>query len=126
MADELIYAKLINGILVLPPTETATVSNYHTCDELLEKDGYKKYPKSLIELSQKGLTKIVNGEVIDNSVQVEKDRQRVTLQMQIDILDKKRIRAIAEPQIMDEVSGQTWLDYYTQQIVDLRQQIASL
>ena len=41
-------------------------------------------------------------------------------------IDFKRIRAIAEPQLKDEVSGQTWLEFYTNQISDLRAQISAL
>lgn len=48
------------------------------------------------------------------------------LQSQIEELDQKRIRAGFEPSIKDESTGQTWLDYYNLQIVDLRTQIANL
>lgn len=43
---------------------------------------------------------------------------------QIDALDKKRIRAVCEPSQKDE--NQTWLEYYTSQIVELRQQLQEL
>ena len=43
---------------------------------------------------------------------------------QLDELDKKRIRAICEPSQKDE--NQTWLEYYTSQIVELRQQLQEL
>lgn len=56
--------------------------------------------------------------------QKEKEIKKNALQKQIDEIDKKRVRAIAEPQLKDAESGQTWLEYYTQQIVSLRQQIA--
>lgn len=49
--------------------------------------------------------------------------QKIELQKQIDELDKKRIRAIAEPTLKDAQSGQTWLEYYTLQIQDLRTQM---
>lgn len=49
---------------------------------------------------------------------------KLELQKQIDELDKKRIRAIAEPAIKD--GEQTWLEYYTQQIQAVRTQIAAL
>lgn len=62
----------------------------------------------------------------DKKAQEQKDTQLVNLKAQIDAIDKQRIRAIAEPEIKDKKSGQTWLDYYTQQIVDLRNQIANL
>lgn len=48
------------------------------------------------------------------------------IQGQIDKLDKQRIRAMAEPSIKDEETNQTWLEYYTQQIINLRTQIAEI
>lgn len=42
----------------------------------------------------------------------------------LDELDKKRIRAIAEPSLKDE--EQTWLEYYNKQISDLRNELATL
>lgn len=51
---------------------------------------------------------------------------KTQLQSQIEELDKKRIRAIAEPSVKDESTGQTWLEFYNSQIADLRAQIAQL
>lgn len=42
---------------------------------------------------------------------------------QIDELDKKRVRAIAEPS--DHPEGGTWLEYYTAQIQGLRSQLGA-
>lgn len=58
--------------------------------------------------------------------QREKEKSTINLKLQIEELDKKRIRAIAEPQLKDTESGQTWLEYYTEQIKGLRQQIMAL
>lgn len=54
----------------------------------------------------------------------EKLTQKTNLQFQIDELDKKRIRAIAEPSQKDE--NITWLEYYTAQIIELRNQLVEL
>jgi len=56
----------------------------------------------------------------------EKDAQKLSLEKQIEELDKKRIRAICEPSVKDKATGQTWLEYYNLQIKDLRNQIAEL
>lgn len=58
--------------------------------------------------------------------QKAKEEILADLKSQIAQLDIKRIRSIAEPQIKDEPSGQTWLEYFTQQIQELRTQIANL
>lgn len=63
-------------------------------------------------------------EYLSKIVQIEKGKLIADLQKQIDELDKKRIRAIAEPALKDAASGQTWLEYYTTQIQNLRAQIA--
>jgi len=52
--------------------------------------------------------------------------KKVELQAQINDLDTKSIRAMREPEVKDATSGQTWLDYFTEQIKDLRTQIAGL
>lgn len=43
---------------------------------------------------------------------------------QLDELDKKRIRAIAEPELKD--GEQTWLEYYNSQITELRKELAEI
>ncbi|MBR1627051.1 MAG: hypothetical protein IJ681_07890, partial [Bacteroidales bacterium] len=48
------------------------------------------------------------------------------LSKQINALDIKRIRAICEPSIRDETTGETWLEYYNAQVLDLRNQISTL
>lgn len=58
--------------------------------------------------------------------QREKETTLADLKSQVAELDTKRIRAIAEPALKDQESGQTWLEYYTQQIQSLRIRIASL
>ncbi len=58
--------------------------------------------------------------------QEENQAKKATLQLQIDELDKRRIRAICEPEVKDEETGQTWLEYYTQQIQELREEIINL
>ena len=41
-------------------------------------------------------------------------------------LDSKRIRAICEPSIKDETTGETWLDYYNSQVKVLREELKNL
>lgn len=63
----------------------------------------------------------------------ETDIEKLNLQLEINglnesikELDLKRIRAICEPSVKDETTGQTWLEYYNAQILDLRSQIQTL
>lgn len=58
----------------------------------------------------------------------EKEKQETisNIKKQIEDLDIKRIRAICEPEIKDEATGQTWLDFYNTQIIELRNQLIEL
>ncbi len=53
--------------------------------------------------------------------EIENENRKTDLQTQIEALDIKRIRAIAEPSLKDDTT--TWLEYYTQQITQLRAQL---
>lgn len=56
----------------------------------------------------------------------EKELTLANLKSQIEEIDKKRIRAIAEPSLYDVQSGKTWLQYYNEQVEGLREQILQL
>lgn len=38
-------------------------------------------------------------------------------------LDSKRVRAICEPSVKDETTGETWLDFYNKQVQTLRNEL---
>lgn len=74
--------------------------------------------------------KIVDGKSVDISdtpeyiaeqEAKEKEAQNAEITKLIEALDIKRIRAIAEPTLKD--GEQTWLEYYTEQIQELREQL---
>lgn len=73
-----------------------------------------------------------NGQIIENPdyadiiVERRRQQQREYLLSEIEELDKKRIRAVCEPSIKDEITGQTWLEYYNAQIENLRNQLNKL
>lgn len=100
----------------------------HYCDEI--------EPSYMVEIPDDGKPYgMVNGEIIDisetdeyklNIAAKEKESKINELTEQINEIDKKRIRAGFEPAIKDEITGQTYLEYYTAQIIELRNQISSL
>ena len=59
-------------------------------------------------------------------IEQEKKSKINELLEQIKTLDEKRIRAVCEPSVKDEITGQTWLDYYNSQINDLRQKLSEV
>lgn len=78
---------------------------------------------------------VQNGEIINISntpeyrafVLAEQNEQRkAELKTQISELDLKRIRAGFEPAIKDETTGETYLQYYTNQIIALRNELNEL
>ena len=89
--------------------------DYSTFDEFK----YEVQDGQLVNISQ-------TQEYQDRISQEQNEILKLDLLKQIDELDKKRIRAIAEPQLKDEENGQTWLEHYTQQIIELRTEIINL
>lgn len=79
-----------------------------------------------------GKIQAINGSVVcvmptNEEISAGKDAaKKATLQIQIDALDVKSIRALREGGLKDEATGQTWVEYYTAQIAALRAEIASL
>ena len=65
--------------------------------------------------------------VKENYIDVESQIKKIQeIKKQLKELDEKRIRAICEPSIKDETSGETWLDYYNSQILILREELIKL
>lgn len=65
-------------------------------------------------------------EYIERQQAKEKNAKKIELERQIEDLDKKRIRAICEPEIRNESTGETWLDYYNERIYEIREEINGL
>ena len=63
----------------------------------------------------------------DRQKEIEEIEKQINkINEELSELDMKRIRAICEPEIKDEETGETWLDYYNSQILSLREQIQQL
>lgn len=108
------YGKIENGQF--------TPASYGEPDDLITK-GYSAFDEADVANYFAGLTELTDG--TNTAVQLVNIR-RASLQAQIDELDRKSIRALREPSIKDESTGQTWLEFYNAQIQDLRAQLAVL
>jgi len=62
----------------------------------------------------------------DKVEQNQKELLKSTLQAQIDEIDKKSIRALREPSVKDEETGQTWAEYYAALAAPIRAALAEL
>jgi|GEM_PF-1032897 len=71
-------------------------------------------------------TKLSDEESSKKRLKAENAVKVFEIQSEIDELDKKRIRALCEPELKDSEAGITWLDYYNSQILELRNRIKEL
>lgn len=55
--------------------------------------------------------------------QMKKDLYYCEIYEELQELDRKRVRAICEPSVKDNSTGETWLEYYNSQIDVLRQKL---
>lgn len=137
------YAKLNKeGKLSLAPRNKNGVINYNLNEKLLKLDGYKKFIEVektqndrkfeiIYQENPENIIEIINYLETEEEYQTRKENE--SLQLEIDSLtsaiqeiDFKRIRALCEPSVKDEESGETWLEYYNAQILDLRTQLQDL
>lgn len=74
----------------------------------------------------------INGQIVSNpnyeqdKLKSENFARAEEIRNELEELDKKRIRAICEDEVKNERTGETWLDYYNEQINLLRIELKSL
>jgi len=138
-----VYAKLKNKYqLEFAPNYKDGIFNYDLDIENLINDGYKpvieaekpitdrKFEMNYIENEDNICESIVYLETEEEYLN-RKNNEIIQLDIdllnsQINELDLKRIRAVCEPSIKDEITGETWLEYYNAQVLNLRNQINTL
>ena len=137
-----IYAKLTSSGIEYAPKNKGSILNYDLDIDHLIEDGYKplilaEMPTNdrmfdlIYEESSENITQVINYLESEEEYNQRKSNEELQLQIdslnsQINSLDLKRIRAVCEPEIKDEETGETWLDYYNSQVIDLREQIQQL
>jgi len=134
------YAKLISETeLEYPPINKGSIINYNLNEEALLNDGYKEFVPAVRDEGehykqsyyQETDTQILEVLEINTDFEKEQEINQISIELEeLDIklneFDLKRIRAICEPSIKDETTGETWLDYYNAQIHEIRSQIQTL
>ncbi len=68
--------------------------------------------------------KLTDEEAKVKQLNIQNEIRKQEILTQLDELDKKRIRALAEPSLKDEET--TWLEYYNSQITTLRNELTTL
>lgn len=88
-------------------------------DLRINPDKYKKIKNSLVDISN---TEEYAELVHLKEVAIRKNE----IERELLDLDTKRVRAMCEPSVRDEETGETWLDYYNAQITLLRDEYNNL
>ena len=136
------YAKLNDGVIEFAPKNKDGIMNYNLAEDLLLEEGYKPVIESdkpqnarlyKISYSEDENNICEQIDYLETQQEFEKRQLNTELQYMIENLEReindidiKRIRAVCEPEIKDETTGETWLDYYNSQIITLRGQIQQL
>ena len=68
--------------------------------------------------------KLSEKEAQAKQLNIQNEIRKNEIQMELDALDKKRIRAIAEPSMKDE--NESWLEFYNKQIKTFRDELTQL
>lgn len=64
------------------------------------------------------------GKTEEELQEIKKENTKFQIEKQLEKLDKKRIRAVCEPSMKTET--QSWLDFYNEEIKQLRKSLANI
>lgn len=64
------------------------------------------------------------GKTVEELQEIKKENTKFQIEKQLEELDKKRIRAVCEPSMKTET--QSWLDFYNEEIKQLRKSLANI
>lgn len=68
--------------------------------------------------------RLTKDEVVAKQLKIQNAIRKQEILDELEILDKKRIRALAEPSLID--CDTTWLEYYNTKIIALREELSQL
>lgn len=102
------WGEIKEGYLLVTADELAQI--------LKDKDYYLFTDSGLVK--NPDYEKLVAERAVQRRVAEIKERMRT--------LDEQRIRALAEPSVKDEETGETWLEYYNAQVQSLREELQGI
>ena len=115
------YAKLVNGELEYAPTNKGSICNYNLAIDLILEDGYKQVIRSELPKDEDRPYNLIYSEtddkIFENIEYLESEEQ-----YQERLKNQEIENSILESEVMDEKTGETWLEYYNSQIIALRLQ----
>lgn len=137
------FVKLVSETkIAYAPINKGSIINYNLDTETLIADGYKKLIKC--ELPSNGRAYVMkyreDATNVYEYIDFIEDEERFNARIQqenyeletgritslINDLDIKRIRALCEPSVKNDETGETWLEYYNAQIIELREELKGL
>ena len=68
--------------------------------------------------------RLTKDEVVAKQLKIQNSIRKQEILDELEILDKKRIRALAEPSLID--CDTTWLEHYNTKIITLREELSQL
>ena len=125
-----VYAKIENNKLITAYNGYNGITGLADSPELCLANGFTAYTEEEVSGYFAGTHQIIDGVLTDITDTPEylaeqeakaKAIRKAEIKKEIDEIDTKRIRAIAEPSLKD--GEQTWLEYYNEQIQELREQL---
>ncbi len=116
------YCKIVNLETGLCKVGLGTNTDFYKSIGMIELD----VTQSEVD-NQWYLTEKLNTPEYEEKKAIKKKEERIyEIKIKLDELDKKRIRAMCEPELKDGEAGETWLEYYNKQISDLRKELTEL
>ena len=139
------YAKFVSETEIeFAPLNKGNILNYasESNKDMLLADGYKEFISAEKPDTDRlyNIKYVNNSETIDEIISFIETEQEYTarkksektkeetdpINAELNDLDLKRIRAVCEPSLKDETTGQTWLDYYNALILEKRNQLKEI
>lgn len=124
------YKEEFDGAIPVSENEWLSLINDQCIGKRIVSDNISVFTTDIPDkyyIDENGLWQIRNDEELKNLNEAKEKEQKINeLKKELSDLDTKRIRAICEPCIKNEETGETWLDYYNLQIISLRSQLSEL
>lgn len=124
------YKENFDGAIPISENEWLSLINDQCIGKKIVSDNISVFTTDVADkyyIDENGLWQIRNDEELRILNEEKEKEQKINeLKKELSDLDSKRIRAICEPSIKNEETGESWLDYYNSKIISLRNQLSEL
>lgn len=124
------YQENFDGAIPISENEWLSLINDQCIGKRIVSDNISVFTTDVPDkyyIDENGLWQIRNDEELRILNEEKEKEQKINeLKKELSDLDSKRIRAICEPSIKNEETGESWLDYYNSKIISLRNELSEL